>query len=35
MNFLHEGAFREQAEDLAGYDLSLCGKMVLPQEAKG
>lgn len=32
MNLLHEGAFREQVEYLAGYDLSLCGKMVLPLE---
>ena len=35
LNLLHESEFRKQAEDLAGYDLSLCGKMVLPQEAEG
>ncbi len=34
MNLLHESAFREQVEILAGYDLSLCGKMVFPQEVE-
>jgi len=34
LNLLHETEFRKQAEDLAGYDLSLCGKMVLPQEVE-
>ena len=31
LGFLHEDAFRELAEELDGYDLSLCGKMVFPQ----
>ncbi|MFH1240841.1 MAG: helix-turn-helix transcriptional regulator [Pseudomonadota bacterium] len=34
MNLLHERAFREQVEDLVGYDLSTCGKMVFPQEVE-
>ncbi len=29
---LHEPQFREIAEKLEGYDLSLCGKMVFPQQ---
>lgn len=33
LGFLSEPSFRELAEDLSGYDLSLCGKMVFPQEA--
>ena len=31
VGLLHEPAFRELAGDLAGYDLSLCSKMVFPQ----
>lgn len=34
INLLHDSLFRKQAEDLKGYDLSLCGKMMLPQELK-
>lgn len=33
LGLLHEGAFRELAQDLSGYDLSLSSKMVFPQEA--
>ena len=33
MGLLHEPRFRELAQDLEGYDLSLCGKMVFPQES--
>ncbi|MFC1532976.1 substrate-binding domain-containing protein [Thermodesulfobacteriota bacterium] len=32
LGLLHEKAFRELADDLTGYDLKLCGKMVFPQE---
>jgi len=32
LGLLHEKAFRELANDQAGYDLTLCGKMVFPQE---
>ena len=31
---LHESRFRELAQGLEGYDLSLCGKMVFPQQCK-
>ena len=34
VGLLHEPAFKELAEDLAGYDLSLCSKMVFPQETE-
>jgi putative molybdopterin biosynthesis protein len=34
VGLLHEPAFRELAEELAGYDLNLCSKMVFPQETK-
>lgn len=34
LGLLHEPVFRELVRDLAGYDLSLCGKMVFPQEAE-
>jgi len=33
LGMLHEPAFRSLFETLAGYDLSLCGKMVFPQES--
>jgi putative molybdopterin biosynthesis protein len=33
LGLLHEPRFRELAQDLEGYDLSLCGKMVFPQES--
>lgn len=33
LGLLHEDAFQKLAEDLEGYDLHLCGKMVFPQEA--
>ena len=32
LGFLHEKEFREMADDLAGYDLSICSKMLYPQE---
>ena len=32
LGLLHEPQFREMAEKLDGYDLSLCGKMVFPQQ---
>jgi molybdate-binding protein len=32
VGLLHEPAFKKLAEDLAGYDLDLCSKMVFPQE---
>jgi len=34
VGLLHEQAFKELAEYLAGYDLSLCSKMVFPQETE-
>ena len=34
LGLLHEGAFRELVQDLSGYDLDLCGKMVFPEENK-
>ena len=33
LGFLHEAPFRELALDFEGYDLSLCGKVVFPQQA--
>ena len=32
LGLLHEAAFLELAQDLAGYDLGLCSRMVFPQE---
>jgi putative molybdopterin biosynthesis protein len=32
LGLLHEPQFREIAKELEGYDLSLCGKMVFPQQ---
>jgi excisionase family DNA binding protein len=32
MGMLHDGAFRQMADNLEGYDLSICGKMRFPQE---
>jgi len=32
VGLLHEPAFKDLVQDLAGYDLSLCSKMVFPQE---
>lgn len=32
LGFLSEPSFRELVNDLSGYDLSLCGKMVFPHE---
>ena len=32
LGLLHEAKFREMAEQLEGYDLDLCGKMVFPQQ---
>lgn len=34
VGLLHEPAFKELTEDLAGYDLDLCSKMVFPQETE-
>jgi putative molybdopterin biosynthesis protein len=34
LGMLYEKAFRNLAEGLQGYDLSLCGKMVYPQDTK-
>jgi molybdate-binding protein len=34
LGLLHEAAFRDLAQELDGYDLSLCGKMVFPQQSK-
>lgn len=32
LGMLHEQSFRELAQEFRGYDLSLCGKMVFPQD---
>jgi len=34
LGLLHEHSFRNLAQELEGYDLSLCGKMVFPQQSK-
>lgn len=34
LGLLHEHFFRSLAQELEGYDLSLCGKMVFPQQSK-
>lgn len=34
LGLLHEHSFRDLAQELEGYDLSLCGKMVFPQQSK-
>jgi molybdate-binding protein len=34
VGLLHESAFRELANNLTGYDLSLCGKMLFPQDTQ-
>ncbi len=34
LGLLHETQFRDIAKKLDGYDLSLCGKMVFPQQSK-
>jgi len=34
LGMLHEVPFRELAQDLDGYDLCMCGKMVFPQQSK-
>lgn len=34
LGMLHEAPFRELAQDLDGYDLCMCGKMVFPQQSK-
>ena len=34
LGFLHETPFRRLADDLEGYDLSLCGKVVFPQQTQ-
>ncbi len=33
LGLLHEATFRKLAQELEGYDLSLCGKMVFPQQS--
>lgn len=35
LGLLHEPSFQELAQELTGYDLSLSGKMVYPQQSKG
>jgi putative molybdopterin biosynthesis protein len=32
LGLLPEAAFRELAQDLKGYDMSLCSKMIFPQK---
>lgn len=34
LGMLHEAPFHELAQELNGYDLCLCGKMVFPQQSK-
>ena len=34
LGLLHEHPFRDLVQELEGYDLSLCGKMVFPQQSK-
>ncbi len=34
IGILHEKSFKKMAENLAGYDVSLSGRMVFPQESK-
>ena len=34
LGLLHEAQFRETVRNLQGYDLSLCGKMVFPEQSK-
>jgi putative molybdopterin biosynthesis protein len=34
LGMLHDAAFRTMAQGLQGYDLSLCGKMVFPQDTR-
>jgi len=34
VGLLHEPAFKELVEDLSGYDLTFCSKMVFPQETE-
>jgi excisionase family DNA binding protein len=34
LGMLHEKRFRQIAEDLDGYDLNMCGKMVFPRDAR-
>ena len=34
LGLLHESEFRDIAQKLGGYDLSLCGKMVSPKQSK-
>ena len=33
LGLLHDPEFRELVNELSGYDLALCSKMVFPQEA--
>jgi len=35
LGLLHEPGFREMAKKIKGYDLSICGKMVFPQQYDG
>jgi excisionase family DNA binding protein len=34
LGLLHETEFKKSVSDLSGYDLSLCGKMIFPQEVR-
>jgi molybdate-binding protein len=34
LGLLHDDSFRAMARELQGYDLSLCGKMIFPQDTK-
>jgi excisionase family DNA binding protein len=34
LGLLHEAGFRELAHDMTGYDLSICSRMVFPQETQ-
>ena len=34
LGLLHEPSFRELTDGLSGYDLTLCGKMLFPQQYK-
>lgn len=34
LGLLHESTFKELVHDLVGYDLTICGKMIFPQEVQ-
>jgi putative molybdopterin biosynthesis protein len=35
LGLLHDDSFRTMAQEVSGYDLSLCGKMIFPQDTSG